>query len=76
MPKGLKALLYLGRRLDLKLPVLEAIIPSNEEQKRIALDMIAQTGKKRIGVVMLFQLGLKGDRRLLNQWFEKLRLEL
>jgi GDP-mannose 6-dehydrogenase len=51
LPKDLKALLYLGRHLDMNLPVLEAILPSNEVQIKIGLDMIAQTGKKRIGVL-------------------------
>jgi GDP-mannose 6-dehydrogenase len=51
LPKDLKALLYLGRHLDLHLPVLEAILPSNEMQIKIALDMIAQTGKRKVGVL-------------------------
>ncbi|HEX9925077.1 MAG TPA: UDP-glucose/GDP-mannose dehydrogenase family protein, partial [Anaerolineae bacterium] len=51
LPKDLKALLYLGRHLDMRLPVLEAILPSNETQVRIGLDMIAKTGKKKIGVL-------------------------
>jgi GDP-mannose 6-dehydrogenase len=51
VPKDLKALLYLGRHLDMKLPVLEAILPSNEMQIKTGLDMIAQTGKKKIGVL-------------------------
>lgn len=51
LPKDLRALLYLGRHLDMSLPVLEAILPSNETQIRIGLDMIAQTGKKRIGIL-------------------------
>jgi GDP-mannose 6-dehydrogenase len=51
LPKDLRALLYLGRHLDLHLPVLEAILPSNEMQIRIGLDMIAQTGKRKVGVL-------------------------
>ena len=51
LPKDLKALLYLGRHLDLHLPVLEAILPSNEMQIKIGLDMIAQTGKRKVGVL-------------------------
>jgi GDP-mannose 6-dehydrogenase len=35
----------------MRLPVLEAILPSNETQVRIGLDMIAKTGKKKIGVL-------------------------
>lgn len=51
LPKDLKALLYLGRHLDMKLPVLEAILPSNEIQIKIGLEMVAQTGKKKVGVL-------------------------
>jgi len=51
LPKDLKALLYLGRHLDINLPLLEAILPSNEAQIKIGLDMIAQSGKKKIGVL-------------------------
>lgn len=51
LPKDLKALLYLGRHLDMKLPVLEAILPSNEMQIKTGLDMIVKTGKKKIGVL-------------------------
>jgi len=49
LPKDVKALLHSGRHLDLKLPLLEAIIPSNEEQIMTGLRMITQTGRKRIG---------------------------
>jgi GDP-mannose 6-dehydrogenase len=51
LPKDLKALLYLGRHLDMSLPVLEAIIPSNEVQIKTGLEMIARTGKKKVGVL-------------------------
>jgi len=51
LPKDLNALLYMGRHLDMDLRVLEAILHSNETQIKIALDMIIQTGKKKIGVL-------------------------
>ncbi len=51
LPKDLKALLYMGRHLDLNLPVLEAILPSNEQQIQNALDMVVQTGKRKVGVL-------------------------
>lgn len=49
LPKDLKALLYLGRHLDMQLPLLELIMVSNEVQLRNGLDMITRTGKKKIG---------------------------
>ncbi len=51
LPKDLKTLLYLGRQLNLKLPVLEAILPSNEIQIKNGLDLVIRTGKKKIGVL-------------------------
>ncbi len=51
LPKDLRALLYHGRRLDLQLPVLEAILPSNNQQVELAYQMIARTGRKRVGVL-------------------------
>jgi GDP-mannose 6-dehydrogenase len=51
LPKDLRALLYLGHSLDLKMPVLESILPSNEHQTKIGFEMIRRTGKKKIGVL-------------------------
>ena len=36
LPKDLRALLYQARRLDLEVPVLEAILPSNKRQVEMA----------------------------------------
>jgi GDP-mannose 6-dehydrogenase len=51
LPKDLRALLYQGRHLDLSLPVLESILPSNELQVKRGFDLIDKTGKKKIGVL-------------------------
>jgi GDP-mannose 6-dehydrogenase len=51
LPKDLKALLYLGRHLDMNLPVLEAILASNEVQIKNGLDLVVRTGKKKIGML-------------------------
>lgn len=51
LPKDLQALLYHGHRLNLSLPVLEAILPSNELQIRRGFELIKQTGCKKIGVL-------------------------
>jgi GDP-mannose 6-dehydrogenase len=51
LPKDLRALLYHGHRLDLSLPVLEAILPSNELQIRRGFELIRQTGYKKVGVL-------------------------
>jgi GDP-mannose 6-dehydrogenase len=51
LPKDLRALLYHGHRLDLKLPVLEAILPSNDLQVRRGFELIRQAGSKKVGVL-------------------------
>jgi GDP-mannose 6-dehydrogenase len=51
LPKDLRALLYHGRHLDQRLPVLEAILPSNARQIDIGFDLVTRRGKKRIGVL-------------------------
>jgi len=51
LPKDLRALLYHGHHLDLSLPVLEAILPSNELQIKRGFELIKETGYKRVGVL-------------------------
>jgi GDP-mannose 6-dehydrogenase len=51
LPKDLRALLYHSHRLDLNLPVLEAILPSNELQIKRGFELIKQTGSKKVGVL-------------------------
>jgi GDP-mannose 6-dehydrogenase len=51
LPKDLRAFLYHAHHLDIGLPVLEAILPSNELQVKRAFDLIRQTGRKEVGVL-------------------------
>jgi GDP-mannose 6-dehydrogenase len=53
LPKDLRAITYKAKELDLKLPVLESLMPSNAEHVDRAVDMVMSTGKKKIA-----QLGL------------------
>jgi GDP-mannose 6-dehydrogenase len=53
LPKDTRALLYLAKTLDLELPLLQAILPSNDVQLREALHMILETKKKKVGLVGL-----------------------
>ena len=53
LPKDLRALLYHARSQDLEVPVLEAILPSNEQQKDRAFALIEETGKKKVGLLGL-----------------------
>lgn len=51
LPKDLRAISYKAKELDVEVPVLAAILPSNRLQIDRALNMVTQTGKKRIGVL-------------------------
>jgi len=50
LPKDLRALLYKGQREDLKLPLLNSILDSNENQVKTAINLIKKTKKKKIGI--------------------------
>lgn len=49
LPKDLRALNYKGRSLDLELPLLSSILPSNRLQVQHAIDMVLAKGSKRVG---------------------------
>jgi GDP-mannose 6-dehydrogenase len=49
LPKDVRALTYKGRSLDLELPILDAIMPSNRQQIERGLDMITGKGNRRVG---------------------------
>jgi len=51
LPKDVRALTYKGRSLDLELPVLSAIMPSNQHQIEKAIDMVANKGKRKVGIL-------------------------
>lgn len=51
LPKDVRALTYKGRSLDLDLPILNAIMPSNQVQVQKGLDMVLSYGKKRVGIL-------------------------
>jgi GDP-mannose 6-dehydrogenase len=53
LPKDLRALTHKARTLDLEVPILNAILPSNRMQTERGLDLILDRGKKKIGVLGL-----------------------
>ncbi|MGA2964802.1 MAG: nucleotide sugar dehydrogenase [Terriglobales bacterium] len=53
LPKDLRAITYKAKELDLKLPLLESLMPSNAEHVGRAVEMVLSKGKKKIA-----QLGL------------------
>ena len=53
LPKDLRALLYRAKEHDLNLPVLNAVIDSNEKQIRRGIELVEKTGRKKVGVLGL-----------------------
>ena len=51
LPKDVRALSYKGRSLDLELPVLNAIMLSNERQIDRSIKMITEKGNRKVGVL-------------------------
>jgi GDP-mannose 6-dehydrogenase len=50
LPKDLRALTFRASRLDLKLPLLESVLPSNDEHLRRSIQGILELPGKRIGI--------------------------
>lgn len=58
LPKDLRALAYTAKMHDVELPILKAVLPSNELQIARGLQLITENGHKRIGVLgMSFKAG-------------------
>lgn len=53
LPKDLRALLYLARHSDLRLPVLESVLPSNDLQIQKAVDLILRDHRRKVGIIGL-----------------------
>lgn len=51
LPKDVRALTYKARSLDLELPLLNSILPSNEKQVEKGLKMIMDKGARKVGIL-------------------------
>ena len=51
LPKDVRALTYKARSLDLDLPLLNAVLPSNQKQVEKGLKMIIDKGARKVGIL-------------------------
>ena len=56
LPKDLRGLVYAAHRADVSVPILSHVLPSNDEHLRRAFELVARTGKRKVG---LFGLSFK-----------------
>jgi GDP-mannose 6-dehydrogenase len=53
LPKDVRALVYQARRHDLDLPLLNAVLPSNQRHVERAFDLVVESGRRRVGLMGL-----------------------
>jgi GDP-mannose 6-dehydrogenase len=51
LPKDVRALQYRAKEMDVELPMISQILPSNKAQIQLGLDQILETGKKKVGLL-------------------------
>jgi len=50
LPKDVRAITYLAKSKDVPTPLLNSILPSNEQQLKTAIEMVTALGKKPVGI--------------------------
>lgn len=53
LPKDVRAVTHRAQEMDLRLPLLESLLPSNREHVERAIEMVLATGKKKVGLLGL-----------------------
>jgi len=51
LPKDVRALQYRAKELDVEMPLISQILPSNRQQIQNALDQVLETGKRTVGLL-------------------------
>ncbi|MGE3139696.1 MAG: nucleotide sugar dehydrogenase [Thermoleophilia bacterium] len=50
LPKDVRAIVHHSRHSDVPVPILQSILPSNEEHLRRAYELVVQSGRRRVGM--------------------------
>src|SRR5262249_26574838 len=50
LPKDVRAMQYRAKEVDLEMPVIQSILSSNQLQIQHALDLVVESGRKRVGL--------------------------
>ena len=51
LPKDVRAMQYRAKECDLEMPVIQSILGSNDLQIKHAIEMVVETGKKKVGLL-------------------------
>jgi GDP-mannose 6-dehydrogenase len=51
LPKDVRALQYRAKEVDVELPVISQILPSNKQQIERAFEAVMETGRKKVGLL-------------------------
>jgi GDP-mannose 6-dehydrogenase len=53
LPKDVRGLVHAAHRADVAVPILSHVLPSNEEHLRRAFELVARTGRRKVGLLGL-----------------------
>src|SRR5215831_2915284 len=51
LPKDVRAITYRAKLMDVKVPIIDAILPSNDEQVERGIRAVTGKGKKKVGIL-------------------------
>src|SRR5205823_8001854 len=51
LPKEVRALQYRAKEMDVEMPLISQILPSNRARIQQALDQVLETGRKNVGLL-------------------------
>jgi GDP-mannose 6-dehydrogenase len=51
LPKDVRALAYKAKMMDVKVPIIDAILPSNQEQIERGIRAVTEKGSRKVGIL-------------------------